>query len=1110
MVDWKDEQRQAFEDHEHNLLVSASAGSGKTTVMIERILRIIIDKRVPITKFLIVTFTKNSASDMKKKLIRELTKNSADDFVLQQIDDIAVSDISNLHSFCSRLISTYFYEAGVDPAYHIIDEREASSLKNKALNKLFEQKQALGDADFFELFEIFQKKRNDFKLKEIIMQFNNILYSHLDGEKWFDENLKMSHNEDINSNRCAQIINNYVSSRILEDAEKVDAFANRCLENGAENLYMHFTELSAKLRTINAKNTFALNSKNAYEIDFGKSPTAPKDVKFLGTEATALKKELSNNLKNYKSNFVSADEDILAAGLVLAKARLEKLYSLTCEFNEIYSKLKQETNGLDFNDLERYALKILSNDSIKEAVKSKYEYIFVDEYQDINSVQEEIISKVSSVSNRFMVGDVKQSIYRFRLCDPEIFLQKYEEYGTNKDPNRLIKLNCNFRSDKNILKFVDKIFSGVMTEKFGELDYAKDAKFTAGDKNPDSLESVNILYVDTEKAKQEKPVVSGVYSVKEHLQEETEEGERAIAEGVLVADKISEMIDPNNPNRIDKKNIAILVSSRNDATKKFVETLRAFGINVSADDKKDLQEETHIKEIMEFLKLIANDNDDFAMFKVLKSRLFNFSDNELVSIRKIDYKLRFFECVKNINSLQDDLLKEKINKFILKVQEYKELSKLVSVKFLVNKIVDEFEIRKINLLEEDGKAYNDDIDSFVSMLPDCLLDEFVLEYADEPFETENAEGGDAVTLMTIHKSKGMEFDVVFVVNTANEFNFQSCYGNILFNKTLGAGMDYYNLSARTQCSSIPISAIRITEKRKLVEEQQRVLYVALTRAKKKLYVLCSKAKNKLKEKFPARPKAFINWFEPIISKFVAGESEEGVIFEQYKLGELLSVPQVEEKKLLLTKTDTDASWFEYAHKESVFVPQKTSVSKVLKLETKLSEMFTEEDFEENIISSADRGTACHRVLELIDFVSGEDYAKQIEKIKAESLTKEEAELVDDKAILSILNQPFFNNLSSSDIIIKEREFFAYVPANEVLGDTDATDDVLIQGVIDLLVVKGDDMYVIDYKTGSLTEEKIKKYTYQLDVYSKVAERIYQKKLCGKYLCLVDLKKFLEI
>ena len=1110
MVKWKKEQEQAFTDHKHNLLVSASAGSGKTTVMIERIFRLIVDKHVPVTKLLVVTFTTNSASDMKKKLIKKLTENSSDPFVLEQIDDIAVSDISNLHSFCSRLISTYFYEAGVDPSYHIIDEREAYTLKNKALNKLFEQKQAISDADFFELFEIFQKKRNDFKLKEIIMHFNDILNSHLDGKKWFNENLKISHEQDISSNKCSKIINNYVSSRAMEDAEEIEAFAKRCLDLGADKIYEHFIDLSARFRAVNASNTFLVNSKNVYRLDLGRTPPPPKELKFLSDEASALKKQLRKNIDNYKANFVSEDEDILAEGLVLAKARLEKLFELTTEFNEIYSKLKQDSNGLDFNDLERYALKILSSADIKASIKQKYEYIFVDEYQDINSVQEEIISSVSSASNRFMVGDVKQSIYRFRLCDPEIFLRKYEEYGTNKDPNRLIKLNCNFRSDKNILKFVDTVFSGIMTEKFGELDYAKDATFNAGDDNADSPESVNLLYIDTEKEKQEKPVASGVYSVKNHTQEETEDEERAIAEGVLVASKIKELVDKTNPEGIKFKNIAILVSSRNDVTAKFVETLRAFGIDVNADDKVDLQEETHIKEIIEFVKFIINDNDDFCMFKVLKSRFFNFSDNELVCVRKLDHKARFFECLEKYDALNNEILKNKIAEFIKKVDEYRELSKLVNIKFLVNKIIDDFEIRKINLLDVRGKKYNEDIDSFVSMLPECSVSEFVIEHADNPLETENSEGGDAVSLMTIHKSKGMEFKVVFVINTANEFNFQSCYGNILFNKSLGAGMDYYNLESRTQCSTIPISAIRITEKRKLVEEQQRVLYVALTRAVNKMYVVCSKPKNKLLKVFPKRPKAFINWFEPMISKFVDGEIIENVVFEEHKLADLLGVPEIEDNKLTLTKENIDKNWFEYNFAESVKIPQKTSVSRVLKVESKTSEIFEDDDAEQIIISSADRGTACHKVLELIDFVSGEDYANQIEKIKAESLTKEQAKLVEKEGIIKCLDNPFFKSLSASDKILKEREFFAYVPANEIFGEIDATDNVLIQGVIDLLVIKGDDMYVVDYKTGNLTDEKIKKYSYQLDVYSRVAERIFGKRLAGRYLCLVDLKKFLEI
>ena len=1110
MINWKEEQLEAITDQNHNLLVSASAGSGKTTVMIERIFRLITEKRVPITKFLVVTFTKNSASDMKKKLITKLSDNTEDDFVLEQIDDVAVSDISNLHSFCSRLISTYFYEAGVDPAYHIIDDREAIGLKNRALTKLFEQKQNENDTSFFELFDIFQKKRNDFKLKEIIMQFNNILNSHLDGKKWFEENLRVSHNDNIASNKCANLINNYVSLRILEDAKTVDEFADKCQVNGADKLSVHFVEISSKLRTINAKNSFVVNSKNAYSIDFGRSPAPPKDVKFLSEEASKIKKELRKNLESYKSNFVSDDEDILNEGIRSAKLRLEKLFELTTAFNEIYSTLKQEANGLDFNDLERYALKILSNGDIRQAVKQKYEYVFVDEYQDINSVQEEIISLVSSDNNRFMVGDVKQSIYRFRLCDPEIFLDKYEKYKTNAEPNKLVKLNCNFRSDKNILKFVDKIFSGVMTEKFGELNYAKDAVFNAGENNPDSLESVNLLYINTETSKPEKPVATGVYSVKNHTQEETEEGERAIAEGVLVANKIKELVDPLKDGHLAFKDIAILVASRNDATAKFIETLRAFNIDVNADDKRILSEEPHIEEIIEFIKLLCNDNDDFCVFKVLKSRFFNFSDNELVEIRKLDYKARFFECLKLSDKLENEELKLKTQNFNKKVSEYSSLAKLVSVKFLVNKIVDDFDIRKINLLDINGKQLNEDLDSFISMLSQGSASEFVLEQLDEPLETENSQGGDAVSLMTIHKSKGMEFKAVFVVNTSNAFNFQSCYGNILFNKSLGAGMDYYDISSRTQCSTIPISAIRITEKRKLVEEQQRVLYVALTRAINKMYIVCSKPKSELFEKFPERPKAFINWFEPMISKFVMGNGEDGVVFEKYEMTELLTVPEITKKQLLLTKQECDENWFSYAYQESTKMPQKTSVSKVLKVPQKSSEIFDEEEFEFCAISSADRGTAHHKVLQFIDFVSGEDFEKQIEKIKAEKLTEKEAKLVDNSLILEVLSDPFFKSLSKDDVIIKEREFFAYVKANEIMEGTASKDNILIQGVIDLLVIRGDNMFVLDYKTGNLTAEKIEKYSYQLDVYAKVAERIFKKKLCGKYLCLIDLKKFLEI
>lgn len=1111
MVKWKVEQKDAFTDRGNNLLVSASAGSGKTTVMIERIFRLITEDRVPVTDFLVVTFTKNSAQDMKKKLIKKLSENLSDEFVQEQIENMAVSDISNLHSFCSRLISTYFYEVGVDPNYHIIDDGESQILKNRALSSLFEKKQNDGDVDFFELFDIFQKKRNDSKLKEIIMHFNDVLNSHLDGKAWFEKNLELSHTTNLRANRCANIISSYVSNAIAEDIKNADDFAFECYASGERKLGMHFDDIVSKLKTINKRNGFVLNSKNLEDISFDRTPrVCDEKNKFLSEKASIIKDEIKENINNYKNNFVSSDESLLIQGITKSKETLKKLYNLTEEFCAIYQKLKADSNGLDFCDLERYALKILDNTAIRQSVRQKYKYVFVDEYQDINDVQEKIISLVSSETNRFMVGDVKQSIYRFRLCDSEIFLKKYYQYKTGRLHSRLIKLNYNFRSDKNILRFVDKVFSDVMTEDFGGLDYKNESKFIAGDENRNVAGSVELLYIDSTKEKLEKQVASGVYSVKNHVQGNLEEDEKAVAEAVVVANKIKDLVNPLNDNPIDFKDIAILVASKNATISKFTDTLRAFGIDVVSDEKKNVASEFYIQEIVQMLKLACNDKDDFVLAKVLKSRLFNFTNSELAEIRKLDYSCRFFECLDKFIDLKDSNLKTKVENFIRQKNTYMALAKLLPVKEFALKIISDFDLEKQNLLEIDGVQYNEVMSDFVNMLPSTGIKEYVLEYASQPLEIESSGAGNAVQLMTIHKSKGMEFKAVFLVNTSNNFNFQSCYGNILLNKKLGAGMDYFDRLARSQYSTIPISAIRLTEKRKLVEEQQRVLYVGLTRAIEKMFIVCTKDISSISDTFPNRPKAFINWFEPMIYKSLTQGKQRGYVFEKYKLNELRFSEKTDCKQIALTKSSVNKTWFEYDFSGRENIPEKTSVTKLVE-----GEEFAEEEGEENeesiaIKSCSDRGTACHKVLQFIDFSSKEDFPLQIEKIASEKLTQRESKFVDVETILKILDEPFFAQISKNDIVLKEREFFAKVKASELSEKFKFDDDVLIQGVIDLVVIKENEILVADYKTGSLNQEKLKKYSKQLNIYSSVIEKVFGKKITGKFLIMLDLQKILQI
>lgn len=1116
---WTKEQEAAITRRNKSLLVSASAGSGKTTVMIERIVELMLGKgenttKTPITNFLIVTFTKASAVDMKKKLIDKLLELDADDYILDQIESVSVADISDLHSFYSKLISTYFYEVELDPSYKIVDGDEANNLKEKAISKLFEEKEKQGDVEYFKLFDIFQVKRKNDKLKEAIFKLNDFLNSINDGEKWFVERLEESYNSDLKTNICANKINDYVCSAILDDAKMCDDFAEKSASLGYVPYYNNFTDFSSILRAVKRSNSLAVNMKNLKEMKFPATKTPPEEYLYLKDEAEFIKDTFKSHIKNYKVNLISDDEEFLKKGIIAAKRNLEEVFKLTKEFNEIYSKLKRDVNGLDFNDLEKFAVKILENPAIRKSVQDKYKYVFVDEYQDINEVQEKVINMVSNKTNRFMVGDIKQSIYRFRHCDPEIFVNKTKEFSAAQDYAELIKLNCNFRSDKKILKFVDMLFAGVMTENFGGVDYQKDSMFVPGENNCDNELAVNLCYIDTTKTKQEKELAKGVYSVKNHKQEEFEDTQKVVAEANFVAAKIAELCDKTKENCLQYSDVAILVQSRNAETIKFLDILRKYGIPIASDEKYDLMAKNYTEEIINFIVYVCSNQDDILLFKVLKSKLFGFSDEELVEIRKLDMKARFFETIELYKSISNEKLKAKIESFFAKVEKYKKIVGKELLQVVAKMVVSDFELDKINLFSVDGEKINSEIDKFISRLPNKTAYDFIVNYPNFAMEFENEFAGNAVNVMTIHKSKGIEFKAVFVVNTSKQFNLRNTTDMVIYNKNYGAGLDYFDSETRTKKSSIPIEAIRIFETRKLVEEQQRLLYVAVTRAKQKLFIVCSKQKKQLSKEFPHHPKSFINWFEPIISKELEGEHSELINFETFDISELLQMPEQDKKQILFeSKTVASPEPLVYEFNDSISVPLKNSISKIIhknqnNAAINLDEEYENYKFSEDDITPAERGTIYHKFFENIDFKL-KDTEKEIAAAK-EKLTDEEQAVIDFDKAKTILNFDVFKNIGPTAIVLKEREFYAKMPVKLYDKSIKTDDEFIMQGVIDLLIIEGDDMILLDYKTGKISDEKLTAYELQLSAYADVCERAFGKKVKSKFLCFIDLQKIIEI
>lgn len=1164
-VSWTPEQSEAIDiSEEKNLLVSASAGSGKTAVMTQRIINLVTQKKVPISNFLIVTFTSASAQDMKSKIIKKFQSLPADPFILEQIDAISTSDISDLHSFYSRLISTYFYELDIDPAYHIIDDVESSYLKDNAISKLFEQKEKEGNKEYFLLFDIFQDKRKDEKLRNAILSLNDLLDSQIDGEKWFFDNLEMTYSEDFENSVCIKIILDYVSETTKLIAEKIDKVANRSLEFGLEKYYAYFVDFESKVKAFSNKKSYIQNANISKEFVFlnipkktNKDDELSEEVQTFIAQAKEFNTNTKEEIKELQKFFKFESEDQVKERLRQSKEILKSLFNLTKEYTKIYTDFKHERNGLDFNDLEKYAYKILSNENICLAVKSKYKYIFVDEYQDINNIQEKIISMISSENNRFMVGDLKQSIYRFRLCDPEIFLDKYKTYSLKTENCKVVKLNKNFRSDKKILKFVDKIFSKTMTDDFGGIDYEKESQFTAGDKNLDLPHSSTICFIDTEKDKQKVFAENKVYSVKNHTQNDDVETKSIIAEAKYVSQKIAEIILENkfSPDAVSYSDFAVLVYSRGMQISKFIDTLKSFNIPVSSDEKIDLTESLVVQEILNFTKFVNNGRDDFLLFKVLKSRMFNFSDRELVELRNINKRVRFYDTINFYEFIEGDELKFKIKEFFKIVEKYSKLSKMMQIKDFAKLLIKDFKFEKLNLLDENGENENEIMMKFISCLPSVSVNEFLIDFTKFAVKIQNECGGDAVKVMTIHRSKGLEFKYVFLINNGRKIKFDSINGKILFNKNFGLGLKSFDIKNRLEYSNPAIDAIRIFEKKKIAEEQQRVLYVALTRAVQKLFVICSLNGKDITSEFPVIPKKYTDWFSPLIFELKNGKKFDYVDFEEYALSDFSSENKIETRELNFVDGDEKKpNEFVYTFNSSIGVPLKNSVSKILsskgfdtalkKFEKSLNledenEFFGLENSEKETLNNnkndlnvvfeddiddefeyqelkaqnedlnfyASRGTAYHKVLQNIDICNISNIETELENLS--KIYEDEFKLVEKEKIINILKHPFFHNLDGYKIL-KEQEFFAKVNANLLKEDVGEDDYIMMQGVIDFMAIGEDEIYILDYKTGRKTDEKLKKYKFQLDMYADIAQKIFNKKVTKKIICFIDEQNIIEI
>ena len=899
-VKWTKEQRQVIESRNTNLLVSAAAGSGKTAVLIERIIELVLDEKNPIdiNKLLVVTFTKLAASEMRervsKAIEKKLEENQENEHLQKQLLLLSGADITTIDSFCKDVLISYAHLVNLDSNIKVIDPSENEVLAKEVMEELFEELYENNDNSFLRLVDWYAKKNTDEGLLQLLLNVNNFVNSYPFPKIWLNEKAEFF-------NTSTKDDDFYLENYILDIAKDVYMdleFFELSIKNNLKKIE-NYPELE---KYVNMYNDLldALSVVKENLKKFLKDNTKFDELKistneFLNSNFGSFRiskcdekvKEIYNKVKKELDSIkLEITESLGALNLDLENIKKESdliypyvrsISDVVIKFKEKFWERKQKFNYVDFADIEHLALEILvdidEDGNIKPSktaleYQEKYAEVFIDEYQDSNLVQEILLSAVAKENNRFMVGDVKQSIYRFRQADPSIFMEKYENYYRVEDDidsfNKKIMLYANFRSRKEILEGTNLIFSKIMKKETGELDYTVDerlnpmASFKESDENVGG--AVEILLVDekSDDEDEDEIILTDEYS------EDFEEMKSFKLECIKIANTIYNMMsNKENPfkiydknlddyRKVDYKDIVILMRSPSSNTKILEEVFLEYNIPIYAESTGGYFDTFEVDTIINLLKIIDNPMQDIPLISVMYSPIYNFTPIELSEIRLVDRELKFYELL--IKILEDEdieirvSLKEKILKFISDLKLFIEKKSLVSADELIwflykytgyynyVRLLDMGEQRKTNLMLLFEKAKNYEKNSYKGLFNFVNYIQKISLKSDVSEAKLISEDANVVRIMSIHKSKGLEFPIVFLANTNKKFNFRADDSNLVLHQKLGFGAVVYDMDKKTSFNSIMKKKIEKFKKNEQIAEEMRLLYVAMTRAKEKLII----------------------------------------------------------------------------------------------------------------------------------------------------------------------------------------------------------------------------------------------------------------------------------
>ncbi|WKA57588.1 helicase-exonuclease AddAB subunit AddA [Planococcus shenhongbingii] len=1191
---WTEEQWQAIWAKGQDMLVSAAAGSGKTAVLINRMIEKVVAEQDPISvdELLVVTFTNASAAEMRLRMLNALEKavaeNPESQHLRKQLRLINKAQISTLHSFCLQVVKQYAYLLEIDPGFRIANETEAALLRDDVLEAVLESAYEGDKADaVYRLADSFTSDRNDQAMEVLLNKLYDYSRVHPDPADWLEQvpNLyavpEGASVDDLPFISDLKMTIRHAFEEALHLASEGNDLANQ--PDGPYLLSETFQMDMDLIRTAIYSLEDSWDSLYSFTKNFSwaKAATIRKDScdPQLAEEAKARRSDVKKIVNNvFEAYFTRTPKRLLDEMREMAPL-MKTLVELTKVFANQYKALKIERAIVDFSDLEHYALQILSEEGQPSAIAKDYQNQFkevlVDEYQDTNMLQETILSLVKSGGekdgNLFMVGDVKQSIYRFRLAEPMLFLGKYGRFTKDSQETGLrIDLNANFRSRKEILDGTNYIFAQIMGERVGEINYDEAAALKTKAPYPE----------------QEIPIELALIHEPENEEEPEEDLAKSQWEARYIAEKIRELVeketlvyDPwkKEQRKLEYSDIVVLMRSMTWSGD-FVDEFKKAGIPLYAELTGGYFDALEVMIMLNTLRVIDNPYQDIPIVSVLRAPFIGLKENELAEIRLAAPQASFYEAVKTFilgGSGIDPAAAEKLRRFMLHLEDWRNLARRGSLADLIWQVyldTNYYEMagamsngkqRQANLRALHDRALEYEKTSFRGLFRFIRFIDRMRDRGDDLGTAKSlSEKENVVRLMTVHKSKGLEFPVVFFAGTGRSFNEMDFHKPYLFDQVYGLAVKAVNPDTRLEYTSLPFLAVKEMKQLQMKAEEMRVLYVAMTRAKERLYLTASvkdidRTIEKWKVNSPAvllpdyirsRAKGYLDWIGPAISRHPdAAEILQGNSSSLPHDSKFL-IRIVESTSLLPASIDVDellrpnegaedfteevASRFDfrYPFQNAVDKRSKQSVSEMKRLQM-LQRLDEPESFiqaneplrrtlvhrpdfmQEKSLSAADIGTAVHAVMQHIPLdrkLAAPEIKEFVETLVGmEILSPEEGKAV------NITDIELFYGSDIAERLLHAKNIKREVPFTYAKEDFEG-DHQIIQGIVDCIFEEEDGWVLLDYKTDKIGQipdighEMAARYGVQLAVYQEAVEAILQIPIKERLLYLFAAKQTVKI